>query len=88
MWPSYSTIPQKNLISVLKIGELSKKTVESVATLRYWTKIGLLEVNSTTPSGYQLYDMAQVDRCEKIRALQKKRYSLEEIVKLIGDSNS
>tara|TARA_Y100000780_G_scaffold218953_1_gene224458 strand:+ start:1846 stop:2823 length:978 start_codon:yes stop_codon:yes gene_type:complete len=82
------TLPQKNISSLMKIGELSKKTEESVATLRYWTKIGLLEVKSTTTSGYQLYDEAQIYRSKKIRNLQKERYNLEEILKLIDDSHT
>ncbi|MDP3641400.1 MAG: Fic family protein [Alphaproteobacteria bacterium] len=70
----------KDTDDLLKIGALSQKTNESVATLRYWTKMGLLDVLTTTPSGYQLYTMDQVGRCRRIRELQKQRYTLEEIL--------
>jgi Fic family protein len=79
---------QKPLVDLsphlLKIGDLAKQTQESVASLRYWTKIGLLEVSTTTPSGYQLYDRHQIERCAKIRELQKQRYTLDEIGGLMG----
>lgn len=72
--------PLENADTLLRIGALSQKTNEPVATLRYWTKIGLLEVTTTTSSGYQLYGKNQVERCKNIRYLQKQRYTLEEIL--------
>lgn len=65
---------------LLKIGALAKKTAESVATIRHWTKLGLLQAASTTPSGYQLYDISQAERCQTIRALQREGYNLEKIM--------
>lgn len=70
-------------LQLLKIGELSKETHEPLPTLRYWTKIGLLNVSTTTPSGYQLYSKSQIALCKRIRALQKQRYTLDEIYKKI-----
>lgn len=65
---------------VLKIGELAKRTGETVPTIRYWTQEGLLSVADTTAGGYQLYDESMVDRVKKIRHLQReKRLSIEEI---------
>jgi len=70
---------------LLKIGALSKKTGEPIATIRYWTKIGLIEVTSTMASGYQLFDESQIQRCKEIRRLQKNRLSLEEILQKIDE---
>lgn len=64
---------------LLKIGELAKKVSESVSTIRYWTKEGLLEPADITPSGYHLYDHQMINRCKKIQDLKKKRYTLAEI---------
>lgn len=75
------TVSKYDEETLLKIGDLSKKTNESVATIRYWTKIGLLNVTTTTKSGYQLYAIDQIERCNIIRDLQKKRYTLIEIQK-------
>jgi Fic family protein len=69
---------------LLKIGELSKATKEPVPTLRYWVKMGLLNVATTTPSGYQLFDFDQVERCNQVRLLQKQRFTLDEIYKKLN----
>ena len=64
---------------IYKIGQLAKKVNESISTIRYWTKCGLLEVSEITPSGYQLYASNMIKRIEKIKKLKTKRYTLEEI---------
>lgn len=75
--PVLATSPTGEL---LKIGELAKKTDESVFTLRYWLKEGLLTVAEVTPAGYQLFSERMVERVKKIRQLQTvKRLTLEEI---------
>lgn len=65
---------------LLKIGELARLAGETIHTLRYWTKLGLLQVKQHSPGGYQLYDPAMVGRVRKIRQLQRqKRLKLGEI---------
>jgi Fic family protein len=68
---------------LLKIGALAKATGETVPTIRYWTKEGLLEVADVTESGYQLYAPDMVQRCEQIKKLKSERNTLEEIKRLI-----
>lgn len=65
--------------SLLRIGQLAKATGESNATLRYWTKEGLLEVADTTEANYQLYAPAMVQQVARIRDLQARRFTLKEI---------
>ena len=65
--------------NLLRIGQLAKQSGESTATIRYWTKEGLLQVADTTPSGYQLYTPDLIERVKVIRALQAQRYTLAEI---------
>jgi Fic family protein len=72
----------ENLVEgkLLKVGELARLVGESVATIRYWTKMGLLSVGGLTKGGYQLYTPSAVETVRQIRELQKeKRLSLEEI---------
>ncbi|OGD93068.1 MAG: hypothetical protein A2W83_05550 [Sulfuricurvum sp. RIFCSPLOWO2_12_43_5] len=70
--------------SRLKIGELAKATGETIHTLRYWTKEGLLIVAEYSSGGYQLYDKEMVGIVKKIRQLQEKeRRTLTEIKKLL-----
>lgn len=65
---------------LLKIGELAKESGESVPTIRFWTKEGLLKVAKLTDGGYQLYDSSQIDKAKEIRHLQdEQRLTLAEI---------
>jgi Fic family protein len=63
----------------LKIGGLARAVGETVPTIRYWTKEGLLDVNKTTDSGYYLYAPAMIERCKQIQKLKLQRYMLREI---------
>lgn len=74
--------------SLLKIGALAKAAGESNATLRYWVKEGLLEVEDTTESGYQLFSPQMINRVALIRDLQSQRYTLSEIRAKIGSITS
>lgn len=65
--------------SLLRIGALAKHTSESNATIRYWTKEGLLQVADTTTSGYQLFSRDMIDRILLIRELQSQRFTIKEI---------
>lgn len=65
---------------LLKIGELAAASGESVPTVRYWTKEGLLGVAEHTKGGYQLYEEAMVERVKRIRQLQReKRWTIQEL---------
>lgn len=66
--------------SLLKIGQLSQQTGESIHTLRFWTKLGLLQIKAHTKGGFQLFDPSAVERARQIRQLQQdKRLTLSEI---------
>jgi len=78
--------PAKPMTKFLKIGQLAKVTGEGNATLRFWTKEGLLEVAETTESGYQLDHASMVEPVQEIRHLQGERYTLQEIKALIRNS--
>ncbi len=64
---------------LLKIGELAKTVEETVPTIRYWTKEGLLEVAEVTKSGYQLYAIEMIACCREIKKLKDKRFTIQEI---------
>jgi hypothetical protein len=65
---------------LLKIGELAKATGETTATIRHWTKEGLLIVTKQSPGGYQLYAHDMIARAAEIRRLQnEERLSLLEL---------
>jgi DNA-binding transcriptional MerR regulator len=65
---------------LLKIGELARLTGETIHTLRFWTKEGLLTVQGHTPGGYQLYHPSMIEIAAEIRRLQtEKRLTIAEI---------
>jgi DNA-binding transcriptional MerR regulator len=77
---------QQGKEKLLKAGELAKLTGVLVSTIRYYTKIGLLQSDATTPGNYNLYvEEKALKRLGCIEQLKKKRLTLEEmLVKLNG----
>lgn len=70
---------------LFKIGELAKAAGETVPTVRYWTKEGLLKAASFTKGGYALYDNSQIDKAKEVRYLQdEQRLSIAEIKDKLG----
>src|SRR5258708_2478475 len=72
--------PNAQSATLLKIGELAEAAHETIHTLRFWTKAGLLQVAANSPGGYHLYSPSILERVRKIRELQTaKRLTLAEI---------
>lgn len=72
----------------VKIGALAAQVNETVPTLRYWTKEGLLNAAHITKSGYHLYGPEALDRIEQIQSMKQKRFTLREIKEaLIQDTS-
>lgn len=73
--------PSKKVVSkLLKIGELAELTQETVANLRFWTNMGLLQTEGFTLGGYRLYSTSMADRAKEIRRLQREeRRTIQEI---------
>lgn len=66
--------------TLVKIGAIAKLAEETVPTIRYWTKEGLLQVAEHTESNYALYDQTStLAQVAKIQELKKQRYTLNEI---------
>lgn len=73
----------------LKIGEFSQMMQVTVKTLRHYEQKELLipdEVDQWT--GYRYYSIAQMQRLNTIRALQRLGFSLDEIKELLEDGSS
>lgn len=74
-----------NKEKLYKIGELAKVAGETIPTIRYWTKEGLLKAASFTKGGYALYDNSQIDKAKEVRYLQdEQRLSIAEIKAKLG----
>lgn len=65
--------------ALLKIGELAKAVDETVPTIRFWTKEGLLAVADMTAANYHLYAHEMIARCQEIKRLKQQKLTLNEI---------
>lgn len=66
--------------TLIGIGDLAKETGETVYTIRFWTKEGLLTVKDYSQGGYQLYDPVMIEQAKEIRRLQsEERLTIAEI---------
>lgn len=68
---------------LLRIGALAKAVGETVSTIRFWTKEGLLDVADETESGYQLFDQTMIQRCQDIQKLKESRRTIAEIKQIL-----
>jgi len=79
--------PTEEHQELFKIGAIAKQSEETVPTIRFWTKEGLLNVAERTASNYTLYASETLTRIKKIQELKKQRFTLSEIKeRLLSDS--
>ena len=70
---------------MIRIGEFSRLSQTPVSTLRYYDEIGLLKpVEIDHFTGYRYYTFDQLARLNRILALKKLGFSLEEIARLVN----
>jgi MerR family transcriptional regulator, mercuric resistance operon regulatory protein len=68
----------------LTIGKLAKQAEVNIETVRYYQKIGLLEVPGKPVSGYRLYPSSAIDRIRFIKRAQQAGFTLKEIAQLLA----
>lgn len=66
-------------LTLLKVGELAKKTGKSVRALHLYEELGLLAPAVRSKGGFRLYSGRAVTRIEWIQKLQDMGFSLTEI---------
>lgn len=71
-----------------KIKEVANISGVSVRMLHYYDKIGLLKPKSVSQAGYRLYTTDDINKLSQILFYRELDFSLEEIKKIIGTSNS
>jgi len=74
-----SIVPNDDHQELFKIGAIAKQSDETVPTIRYWTKEGLLHIAEFTASNYALYAPETLSRIQQIQELKKQRFTLSEI---------
>ncbi|MCJ7646551.1 MerR family transcriptional regulator [bacterium] len=71
---------------LVKIGEMAKLAGLLPSTIRYYTKLGLLEAAATTPGGQNLYDKEEtLSRVRMIKSIERQSLPLQTIRKIIED---
>jgi len=71
---------------LLKTGEMAKLAGVLPSTIRYYTKISLLEAVATTPGGQRLYDKEDtLSRIRVIKNIERQYLPLQTIRKILED---
>ncbi|MFU7501294.1 MAG: Fic family protein [Candidatus Tisiphia sp.] len=73
---------------LLRIGKLAKVVNETVSTIRFWTKEGLLEIADVTKSRYQLYSPEMIEQCIEIQRLKTQKLTLNEIKDMLVNNDT
>jgi DNA-binding transcriptional MerR regulator len=68
----------------MRIGELAERLGVSRKAIRFYESIGLLPHPPRTPSGYRVYDDADVERLTFIKTAQRLGLRLDEIKEIIA----
>ena len=66
-------------LSLLKVGDLARRTGKTVRAIHHYEELGLLSPASRSKGGYRLYHGRAVDQVEWIQKLQDMGFSLTEI---------
>jgi DNA-binding transcriptional MerR regulator len=72
----------------LKIGEVSLCSGIGIEALRFYERSGLLGKPARTASGYRVYDRSVIDRLAFIKKAQTLGFSLDEIRRVIEESQA
>ena len=67
----------------LTIGKLAKQSGITIATVRYYQRIGLLIEPEKPAKGYRIYPVAAISRIRFIKRAQQTGFSLKEIAELL-----
>ncbi len=68
---------------VYTIGEVAREVGMTVEGLRFYERRGLLRPARRTSAGYRLYEEAQLETLQFVRAAQRMGFSLAEIQELV-----
>ncbi|MEL4358293.1 MULTISPECIES: MerR family transcriptional regulator [unclassified Luteococcus] len=63
----------------ITVGVVAARVGVTVRTLHHWDRIGLASPSGSSPAGYRLYEMADVDRLRRVATYRAAGLSLEEI---------
>lgn len=70
-------------MTVMKIGEVAKRSGIGIETIRFYEREGLLLKPERRPSGYRQYDEATVERLNYVRRAKELGFTLAEVKELL-----
>jgi DNA-binding transcriptional MerR regulator len=70
----------------MKVGELARYAGVTVRALHHYDEMGLLRPSARSDSGYRLYNADDVSRLQAIQALQQLALPLDEIARLLDNT--
>ena len=70
--------------SLLKVGELARRTGLTVRTLHHYDNVGLLSPSCRTESGHRLYTSDDIARLQQVMSLRQFGLSLDEVRDCLG----
>ncbi len=76
---------ERNELTALRMGALTKIAGVSDQTVRHYERLGLIHSLGRTQGGFRLFDPSAVARIQFIRAAQTMGFSLESIKLLLKD---
>jgi DNA-binding transcriptional MerR regulator len=65
--------------TLVKVGDLARRTGVSVRTLHYYEEIGLLVPSHRTAAGHRLYTAGDVVRLQQVKSLRALGFTLDEV---------
>lgn len=65
--------------TMMKVGELARRTGLTVRTLHHYDDVGLLRPAARTPAGHRLYGEGEVERLQQIASLRRLGLSLDDV---------
>ncbi len=71
-----------------KIGELAATARVGRDTIRYYERLGLLEVATRNSAGYRIYEANDLERLKFIRSAQELGFNLEQVRTLLEASTA
>ena len=74
-------------VNVYLIKDLSRLSGQSIHTLKFYLKLGLIhEVGRSPETRFRYFDQTTLERLSAIRNLRKERKSLQEIAESLGSA--
>jgi DNA-binding transcriptional MerR regulator len=74
--------------SLLRVGEVAKRSGVGIETLRFYERSGLLDRPARTESGYRLYGEEVLERLDFIKRAQALGFTLDEIKRVIAEKRA